>query len=783
MVMRYCGAGYLQEVNQRRWTSHFASGLRRDSVATAQLFHVPQMSLGLQIPGRRLFRKHLMLTGGAMALLLGVSSAIDIWWSYRDQEALLVRIHRAHSDAAAGRISDFVRGIEAQLTWITHRAWSGSNPEQRYLEALRLLRQVPAITELRLIDDNGREQVKASRLAKDEVGSGIDRSKDRDYLATMERKTFYGAVRFRSGSEPYLPIALRGERRAAGFVVAEVDLRFVWDVVNEIQVGRRGIAFVVDADGRLIAHPDMSLVLRAPDLRHLPQVRAAHNEAGDRSVSIAASSLAGGPAMSAHSIIAPLGWHVFVEVPLAEAYAPITASLWRSLVLLAVALLTALGIAVHLAQVFFAPIKALHSGTVELEKGDFSHRISIRTGDELQELGEQFNSMAARLQASYTELERKVAERTKELEQANFAKTRFLAVASHDLRQPLHALGMFIGQLSTPRDAASLKRIVERAEASVAAMNELFDVLLDISRIDTQQVAPSVGPFPVQRMIDRLEATYSGQAVRKGLSLRLPATSAWVSSDAVLLECILGNLVSNAIRYTQRGGVVVLCRRRREALRIEVVDSGPGIPADRHQNIFSEFVRLESASDEEKQGLGLGLAIVERLARLLDHAVEVHSIVGRGSRFSVTVPLSSEPEIERVASDGVAQPDESANGRLIVLVDDDRSVRESMGGLLSSWGYQVIEAPSAEEAVAILGLAQDTPALIISDYELAGGKTGIDCISALRNSCKRSFPAFLITGGSGGESRQAGIVVLQKPLSPAALRDAVLRHLKVDAST
>src|SRR5262249_19478873 len=156
---------------------------------------------------------------------------------------------------------------------------------------------------------------------------------------------------------------------------------------------------------------------------------------------------------------------------------------------------------------------------------------------------------------------------------------------------PLHALGMFIGQLSTPRDGANLKRIVERAEASVAAMNELFDALLDISRIDTQQVAPSVGSFPVQIMLDRLEATYSGQAGRKGLSLRLPATSAWISSDAVFWERILGTLISNAVRYPRGGGVFILCRRRGEALRMEVLDSGPGIPADRLQSIFSEFVR------------------------------------------------------------------------------------------------------------------------------------------------------------------------------------------------
>jgi signal transduction histidine kinase/CheY-like chemotaxis protein len=743
---------------------------------------VPQLPLALQIPGGRLFRKHLALTGGAMGLLLAASSAVDIWWSYRDQESLLARIHRAHSNAAAARISDFIRGIEAQLSWMTYRAWSDGNPEQRYLEALRLLRQVPPITELRLIDDKGREQLKVGRLAKDEVGTGIDRSRDADYLATLERKTYYGAVGFRSGSEPYLPMALRGERLAAGVVVAEVDLRSVWDVINEMQVGPHGIAFVVDAGGRLIAHPDMSLVLRAPDLRHLPHVKAAYNAAeGDQSVTTVTSSLAGGPALSAYSVIAPLGWYVFVEVPLAEAYAPITASLWRSFFVLAIGLLTALAIAIHLARLFFAPVKALHSGTAELEKGDFSHRISIRTGDELQELGEQFNAMAARLQASYADLERKVEARTRELEHANVAKTRFLAVASHDLRQPLHALGMFIGQLSTPRDDANLQRIVERAEASVAAMNELFDALLDISRIDTQQVAPNVGQFPVQRMLDRLGATYSGEAARKGLSLRLPATSAWVSSDAVLLERILGNLISNAVRYTRQGGVVVLCRRRGEALRVEVLDSGPGIPADRLESIFSEFVRLESARDEEKQGLGLGLAIVERLARLLGHPIDVRSIVGRGSRFSIAVPLSLAPEIERVASVGVTQPDQLADGRLIVLVDDDRSVRESMRGLLSSWGYQVIEAPSAEEALVALGLAQDTPALVISDYELAGGRTGIDCISVLRSSCRRSVPAFLISGGSSSEGRQAGIEVLQKPLTPAALRAALLRHLKADA--
>jgi signal transduction histidine kinase/ActR/RegA family two-component response regulator len=743
------------------------------------------VSFALRIPAGRLFRKHVVLTGGAMAMLLAVSSAIDIWWSYRDQEALLVRIQRAHADAAAARIADFVRGIEAQLSWMTHRTWSGGSFEARQLEALRLLRQVPPIAELTLIDDRGREQVKVSRLTKDEMGSGIDRSQDAAYLAALERKIHYGDVRFRNGSEPHVAIGLAGERQAAGVVMAEVDLKFVWDVVNEIRIGSRGVAFVVDAGGRLIAHPDMSLVLRVPDLGHLPQVRGARDAAASEpSIVAAGSSLAGGPVLSAHSVIAPLGWQVFVELPIAEAYAPVTASLWRSFFLLAVGLAAALGIALHLAQIFFTPIMALRAGAASIEKGDLGHRISIHTGDELEGLGDQFNSMASRLQASYADLERKVAARTRELEEANLAKTRFLAVASHDLRQPLHALGMFIGQLSAPRDAATLKRIVERAEASVAAMNELFDALLDISRIDMQQFSPSVRPFPVQRLLDRLGATYSGEALRKGLSLRLPVATSWILSDPVLLERILGNLVSNAIRYTRRGGVAVLCRRRADALRIEVWDSGPGIPDDQQQSIFAEFVRLEPARHDEKHGIGLGLAIVDRLARLLGHAVDVRSIVGRGSRFSVTVPTTSAAEIEQVKTDRAAAPEQLGDGRLIVLIDDDPAVREGTGGLLRSWGFEVVHMPSAEEAIAVLGNDGEIPALLIADYELAGGNTGIEGIAALRDAYKRPVPAFLISGVANGErlpaARTAGLEVLRKPLAPAALRDSLQRHLKTD---
>jgi signal transduction histidine kinase len=207
--------------------------------------------------------------------------------------------------------------------------------------------------------------------------------------------------------------------------------------------------------------------------------------------------------------------------------------------------------------------------------------------------------MASRLQESYATLERKVEERTRQLELANLAKSRFLATASHDLRQPLHALGLFVAQLQQTVDAKERGRIVERINAAVAAMNELFNALLDISKLDAGALAPDIRSFPVTRVLRRLETTFAGPAAEKHLSLRFVASDAWVRSDTVLLERILLNLVSNAVRYTQSGGVLVGCRRRGEQLRIEVWDTGVGIPPEQHEIIFGEFYRAGNQRQEQ----------------------------------------------------------------------------------------------------------------------------------------------------------------------------------------
>src|SRR5262249_3709058 len=234
-----------------------------------------------------------------------------------------------------------------------------------------------------------------------------------------------------------------------------------------------------------------------------------------------------------------------------------------------------------------------------------------------------------------------------------------------DLRQPLHAMGLFVGQLRSRMTADERRRVVDRIDAAVGAMNELFNALLDISKLDAGVLAPNVTEFPVERVLDRIETNFTGVAREKGLSLRVVPSKTWVCSDAILLERILLNLVSNAIRYTSRGGVLLGCRRRGAQLRIEVWDTGRGIPEDQRQNIFDEFYQIADPGGEQRVGLGLGLAIVDRLCRLLDHPIELSSKIGRGSRFAITVPLAqARPQVvEETAA--VRLPIEASSGKLV----------------------------------------------------------------------------------------------------------------------
>jgi HAMP domain-containing protein len=326
---------------------------------------------------------------------------------------LLVRIQGGQAEFAAEKISQFLKQIAGQLAWETQMSWSESSLGDWQLDAVRLLHQAPALTEVALLDAAGREQFRMSREAPDVIGSQADYSHDPAFVQAMANKVYYGPVYFVGQSEPYMTVAVAGIRPEFGVIVGHLNLAFIWDVVSQIKVGEHGQAYVVDAAERLIAHPDISLVLRKTDMSRLAQVSAARDalSKGAEERPSQGVDIEGRRVLSAYAVATPPGWLVFTELPIGEAYAPLYDSVMRSGILLLVAFALAFFAGPLLARKMVVPIRTLHDGAVRIGGGDLRHRISIKTGDELEALGDQFNSMATQLQESYATLERKPASR------------------------------------------------------------------------------------------------------------------------------------------------------------------------------------------------------------------------------------------------------------------------------------------------------------------------------------------------------------------------------------
>jgi signal transduction histidine kinase len=365
----------------------------------------------------RLFTKYVALFVAVVGVALASNGIFEVFFYYREHKAALIRIQHEQAEAAAAKISQFIKEIESQLGWTTQLPWSAGSIEQRRFDALRLLRQVPAITELAQVDSTGKERLRVSRLAMDVVDSGLDLSKDAKFTEAVAHKVYYGPVYFRRESEPYMTLALAGTRKDAGVSIAEVNLKLIWDVVSQIKVGEHGHAYVVGAQGRLIAHPDISLVLRNTDMSKLVQVEAAQSGADIDSLQ-GALNIQGQEVLTASAPILPLRWTMFVELPEKEAYASLYAALQRLAIVLAAASLFAVLAGIFLARRMVGPIQALRAGAERIGGGDFAQRISIKTGDELEGLANQFNDMGARLQESYADLEGKVEQRTAELSES-----------------------------------------------------------------------------------------------------------------------------------------------------------------------------------------------------------------------------------------------------------------------------------------------------------------------------------------------------------------------------
>ena len=370
------------------------------------------------------------------------------------------------------------------------------------------------------------------------------------------------------------------------------------------------------------------------------------------------------------------------------------------------------------------------------------------------------------------QMEQEIIAARQDAERANKANSAFLAAASHDLRQPVQALSLLNGALRRTVKNERALEMIESQENSLTAMTNLLNSLLDISRLDAGAVSPEFEEFPMQRLVDRLSAEFARQARHKGLDFTATPCSSVVSSDPNLLSEIIQNFVSNAIRYTDKGQVSLNCVERGGRCCVEVRDTGIGVEKDQLDAIFQEFHQGNSPMSN-KEGFGLGLAIVRRLADLLGHDVAVESEPGRGSCFSVTLPVVAPTAAN---TDEEEQRDTAAAGSatgLVILIEDDINVANAWGLLLEAEGYRVATAGSATEARAIIERLADAPDLVISDFHLLDGSTGVEAVSEIRRHYQRTIPAFIVSGDTSKVVKDArpleNCTLMSKPVNTGRL--------------
>ena len=373
--------------------------------------------------------------------------------------------------------------------------------------------------------------------------------------------------------------------------------------------------------------------------------------------------------------------------------------------------------------------------------------------------------------------EAELADAKEEAEMANAAKTRFLSAASHDLRQPLHAMRLLLEALEDEEEADRRAAMIEQIAGALTSMNHMLNALLDIGQLESGAVSPKISDFRVQQILDPLVATLAPAAEAKGLQIRCQPCSVVIRSDLALLSRILDNFLSNALRYTEVGRIVIGCRRLPESLRIEVWDTGPGVPEDKLDAIFEDYHQLGNPGRDRSKGLGLGLAIVDRLARLLGHRVSLRSRLGKGSVFAVEVPRGQgDGQVDAAVE--IASPEIGGEPAFVMVIEDDPLVANAARELLERWGIEVLMVNDGASAVDCILDLHEVPDVVIADYRLPDDETGVTVIERLRAKVGRALPAIVITGDISpriqDEAGELGAHLLRKPVEPAKLR-ALLR--------
>ena len=627
---------------------------------------------------------------GLVAAVLVVNGSISMLFAYREATEAAVRVEQEKADAAAERVGQFIAELEQQIGWTTRADWARVPIEQRRYDFIRLLRQAPAITEALFVDGQGREQLRLSRLEPDVLDSGADLSADARFRGTREGRVWYGPVTFRRGSEPYMALAMAHAGRNPGATIAEVNLKLIWEVITGIRVGGSGYAFVTDTAGRLIAHPDMSLVLRETDLSALPQVADAIAGRDERVQT--ARTLSGQSVLSAHATIPRLGWIVFVEQPTSEALAPVYATAYQTLALLGLGVVLALLAGVVLARRLTGPIRALQAGAERLGQGDLAQRIEVSAGDEIGTLALRFNEMAGRIQDAQETLEAKVADRTRELSQSleelRNAQDRLLqteklaslgqltAGIAHEIKNPLNFVNNF-AELSVEL-LAELRAAMEQAGLDPALRAELEELCAMLSdnlakvtahgkRADSivrNMLAHSREGGGERRRVDvnaLLEETlglawHGARAEHPGFNVtiekRLDANVGELDLFPQEFARVLLNLFGNAFHAVQQKHtpgfqphVLVATHATPASVAVTIRDNGTGIPEAVRSHIFEPFFTTKPPG----QGTGLGLSLSHDIV-VQQHGgqIAVATEPGAWTEFTITLPRRPQPQ-ERAA--------------------------------------------------------------------------------------------------------------------------------------
>ncbi len=748
----------------------------------------------------QLVRKYAVFVASALCLALAFNGVVNTVFAFRDQHALVVRVQQEKAQVAAQRIGQFVSDIMRQLDWVSQVGPTLNPTEDLRLDGLRLMRQTPAITELAQIDRDGREFVALSRVDRDRTSSGADWSGSDAFRGAQNGGEYYGPVRFRRGSEPYMDLAKTGLAPRRDVAVATINLTYIWSLMSRLKVGEEGRAYVVDGSGRLIAHPDLRFVLRDTQLKHVVVAHAAADTGSPGYRGLSMRDLEGRTVLSVMAPVPWLDWRVVVDLPEDEAFAPIYDSILRSLAVLVFVLALAVLASILLSRRMAAPIQALSEGAARIGEGDLDERIDIRSGDELERLGGEFNRMAERLRESRSALEEKVEERTRALaqaleraftehraadaarqaaEQATQAKSRFLAVVGHDIRTPLSGILGVLEIIDRRRMGKRDRRLVEMALTSGETLIDLANATLDLSRLEAGTEELDLRDFEPRALLGAAAALIRPAAEKKGLELALAFSGfgdTRVHGDPGKINRVVLNLLRNAVSFTGAGVIRLEAELlppsdgSGQTLRVAVSDTGLGIAADMQERIFHDFVQADNGSGRLDGGVGLGLAICRKLTDLLGGSLTVTSEIGRGSRFSFAAPVG--------AARGVGEPQEliAATTARVLVVDDEPITREVAQIMVGRAGHLAQMARSGEEAVEML---RTTPIdVVLLDMHMSG-MDGVETIAAIRALPGIRQPRIIaLTADMSPETaqrlREVGLsTILSKPATSKALRQAL----------